>query len=49
MSGGHLQLFESATSTFTYVLFERPGGAAVIIDPVDPPPSAISPNCGAFR
>jgi len=35
MSGGHLQLFESATSTFTYVLFERPGGAAVIIDPVD--------------
>ncbi len=30
-----LQLFDSATSTFTYVLFDRPGGAAAIIDPVD--------------
>jgi sulfur dioxygenase len=32
---GMLQLFDSATSTFTYLLFDRPGGAAVIIDPVD--------------
>jgi len=32
---GVLQLFDAATSTFTYVLFDRPGGAAAIIDPVD--------------
>lgn len=30
-----LQLFESTTSTCTYLLFDRPGGAAVLIDPVD--------------
>jgi len=32
---GMLQLFDTATSTFTYVLFDQPGGAAAIIDPVD--------------
>jgi glyoxylase-like metal-dependent hydrolase (beta-lactamase superfamily II) len=30
-----LQLFDAPTSTFTYLLFDRPGGAAVLIDPVD--------------
>ena len=32
---GVLQFFEAVTSTYTYLLFDRPGGAAVLIDPVD--------------
>jgi sulfur dioxygenase len=32
---GLLQFFESVTSTYTYLLFDRPGGSAVLIDPVD--------------
>lgn len=32
---GVLQRFDAATSTYTYVLFDQPGGAAVLIDPVD--------------
>lgn len=32
---GSLQLFDAATCTYTYLLFDRPGGIAVLIDPVD--------------
>ena len=32
---GLLQFFESVTSTYTYLLFDHPGGAAVLVDPVD--------------
>ena len=37
MSGTHgtLQRFDAATCTYTYLLFDRIGGAAVLIDPVD--------------
>ena len=32
---GLLQLFDATSNTYTYLLFDRPGGAAVLIDPVD--------------
>lgn len=32
---GMLQRFDAASCAYTYLLFDRPGGAAVLIDPVD--------------
>ena len=32
---GVLQYFDATSSAYTYLLFDRPGGAAVLIDPVD--------------
>jgi len=32
---GLLPFFETGTSTYTYLLFDHPGGAAVLVDPVD--------------
>jgi glyoxylase-like metal-dependent hydrolase (beta-lactamase superfamily II) len=32
---GLLQLFDTTSSTYTYLLFDRPHGAAALIDPVD--------------
>ena len=34
-TSGVLQRFDATSCAYTYLLFDRPGGAAVLIDPVD--------------